>query len=56
MRFIFTTTLLFITLATASAQAQELTEADIKEIRTEARKIIEVQLNDRTRFFTMIRR
>ena len=46
MRFIFTTTLLFITLATASAQAQELTEADIKEIRTEARKIIEVQLND----------
>lgn len=46
MRFIFTTILYLTTLVFASAQAQELTDADTKEIRTEARKIIEVQLND----------
>jgi outer membrane biosynthesis protein TonB len=46
MRFIFTAIFSLTTLALAFAQPQQLTEADMKEIRTEARKIIEIQLND----------
>ncbi|KAA0989244.1 hypothetical protein [Dyadobacter aurulentus] len=46
MRLIFTTCLLLLVRTLTVAQTQELAPADIKEIRAEARKVIEVQLND----------
>ncbi|SKB47388.1 hypothetical protein [Dyadobacter psychrophilus] len=46
MRLIFTTCFCLLVQALAFAQTQELSPADIKEIRAEARKVVEVQLND----------
>ncbi|MCF2502427.1 hypothetical protein L0663_03495 [Dyadobacter sp. CY107] len=46
MRLIFTTCFYLAVQALTFAQTQELSPADIKEIRAEARKVVEVQLND----------
>ncbi|WP_026629678.1 hypothetical protein [Dyadobacter alkalitolerans] len=46
MRLIFITCFCFAIQALTFAQTPELTPADIKEIRAEARKVVEVQLND----------
>ncbi|MCF0060633.1 hypothetical protein MUK70_15425 [Dyadobacter chenwenxiniae] len=46
MRLICTTCFYLLVRALAFSQTQELSPADIKEIRAEARKVVEVQLND----------